>query len=130
MSGLCWLPPAGKTPQGLLQRIRPAESRISRLAVETPGLFIAFDLLMRNGIDLAGMKLSDRRRELEDFAKKVFRAKSNIPVRPKFVVEVSYDHFSGGRFRHRMTIIRWRPDKKPGQCTTEQLKTSGKGIRL
>ena len=250
----------------LLQRIHPAESRIRRLAVETPALFIAFDLLMRNRNDLAGMKLIDRRRELEDFAKKCFaqnptfrlspasikltdarrwltavggtdgvmakrldlpyqestregmqkikmrrtadcviggfrygerprsagkrlvgslllglydnegslhhvgftsgikaaekrdltdklekiraersftgnapgapsrwsmkRSTKWIPVRPKFVVEVSYDHFSGGRFRHGTTIVRWRPDKKPRQCTMEQLKTPGRGIRL
>jgi ATP-dependent DNA ligase len=240
----------------LLQRIHPAESRIRRLAVETPAMFIAFDLLMRNGIDLARMKLSDRRRELEDFAKKCFaqnptfrlspastkltdarrwltavggtdgvmakrmdlpyqegtregmqkikmhrtadcvvggfryaerprsagkrlvgslllglyddegllrhvgftsgikaaekrdltdklemtrversftgnapgapsrwstkRSTEWIPVRPKFVVEVSYDHFSSGRFRHGTTIVRWRPDKKPRQCTMER----------
>ena len=250
----------------LLQRIHPAESRIRRLAVETPALFVAFDLLMRNGTDLAGMMLSERRRELEDFARKCFAQSSTfrlspastkltdaqrwlkavggtdgviakrldlpyqegnregmqkikmhrtadcviggfrygerprsvgkrlvgslllglydnegllhhvgftsgikaaekreltdklekiraersftgnapgapsrwstkrstewIPVRPKFVVEVSYDHFSGGRFRHGTTIVRWRPDKKPGQCTMEQLKTPGRGIRL
>lgn len=44
------------------------------------------------------------------------------PVRPKFVVEVTYDHFTGGRFRHGTAIQRWRPDKKPSQCTMEQLK--------
>ncbi len=250
----------------LLQRIHPAESRIRRLAVQTPSVFIAFDLLMRNGIDLAGRKLSDRRRELEDFAKKCFarnptfrlspastklidarqwltavggtdgvmakrtdlpyqagnregmqkikmhrtadcviggfrygerpqsagkrsvgslllglyddegslhhvgftsgikaaekrnltdrleqikaersftgnapggpsrwstkRSSEWIPVRPKFVVEVSYDHFSGGRFRHGTTIVRWRPDKNPRQCTMGQLQTPGRGIRL
>ena len=251
----------------LLQRIHPAESRIRRLAVETPALFIAFDLLVRNGIDLAGMKLSDRRRELEDFANKCFaqnptfrlspasaeltdaqrwlkasgggtdgvmakrldlpyqagnregmqkikmhrtadcvvggfrygerqqsagkrlvgslllglyddegllhhvgftsgikaaekrdltdklekiraersftggtpgapsrwatkRSSEWVPVRPKLVVEVSYDHFSGGRFRHGTTIVRWRTDKKPTQCTMEQLKTPGRGFRL
>jgi ATP-dependent DNA ligase len=43
-------------------------------------------------------------------------------VRPKFVVEVSYDHFSGGRFRHGTTILRWRPDKRPCRCTMEQLQ--------
>jgi ATP-dependent DNA ligase len=43
-------------------------------------------------------------------------------LRPKFVVEVSYDHFTGGRFRHGTTILRWRPDKKPRQCTMEQLQ--------
>jgi ATP-dependent DNA ligase len=44
------------------------------------------------------------------------------PVKPKFVVEVSYDHFTGGRFRHGTTILRWRPDKKPRQCTMEQVQ--------
>jgi ATP-dependent DNA ligase len=44
------------------------------------------------------------------------------PLRPKLVVEVSYDHFSGDRFRHGTTILRWRPDKAPRQCTLDQLK--------
>ena len=44
------------------------------------------------------------------------------PLQPKLVVEVSYDHFSGGRFRHGTSIVRWRPDKAPSQCTMEQLK--------
>jgi len=43
------------------------------------------------------------------------------PVKPKYVVEVSYDHFTGGRFRHGTSILRWRRDKKPFQCTFEQL---------
>jgi ATP-dependent DNA ligase len=44
------------------------------------------------------------------------------PVKPKFVIEVSYDHFTGGRFRHGTTVLRWRPDKQPRQCTMEQLQ--------
>jgi len=44
------------------------------------------------------------------------------PVKPQLVVEVSYDHFTGGRFRHGTAILRWRPDKKPRQCTMDQLK--------
>jgi ATP-dependent DNA ligase len=43
------------------------------------------------------------------------------PIKPKYVVEVSYDHFTGGRFRHGTSIVRWRPDKKPAQCTFEQI---------
>jgi ATP-dependent DNA ligase len=43
------------------------------------------------------------------------------PVKPKYVVEVSYDHFTGGRFRHGTSILRWRRDKKPAQCTFEQV---------
>jgi ATP-dependent DNA ligase len=44
------------------------------------------------------------------------------PLKPKLVVEVSYDHFSGDRFRHGTSILRWRPDKAPNQCTFDQLK--------
>jgi ATP-dependent DNA ligase len=44
------------------------------------------------------------------------------PLKPKLVVEVSYDHFSGERFRHGTSILRWRPDKAPKQCTFDQLK--------
>jgi ATP-dependent DNA ligase len=44
------------------------------------------------------------------------------PLKPKLVVEVSYDHFSGERFRHGTTILRWRLDKAPRQCTLDQLK--------
>lgn len=43
------------------------------------------------------------------------------PLAPKLVVEVAYDHFTGGRFRHGTSLVRWRPDKAPRQCTTEQL---------
>jgi ATP-dependent DNA ligase len=44
------------------------------------------------------------------------------PLKPKLVIEVCYDHFSGDRFRHGTSILRWRPDKAPRQCTFEQLK--------
>jgi ATP-dependent DNA ligase len=43
------------------------------------------------------------------------------PLRPELVVEVSFDQVSGCRFRHGTTLVRWRPDKAPRQCTTEQL---------
>ncbi len=38
------------------------------------------------------------------------------PLEPKLVVEVRYDHFSEGRFRHGTKLMRWRPDKAPRQC--------------
>ncbi len=43
------------------------------------------------------------------------------PVRPALVCEVEYDYFSQGRFRHGSKLLRWRPDKKPRQCTMEQV---------
>jgi ATP-dependent DNA ligase len=44
------------------------------------------------------------------------------PVAPRVVVEVAYDHFTGGRFRHGTKILRWRPDKDPRQCTMDQVE--------
>lgn len=44
------------------------------------------------------------------------------PLEPTLVCEVRYDHFSGGRFRHGTKLLRWRPDKKPEQCTRDQLR--------
>ena len=53
------------------------------------------------------------------------------PVDPKVVVEVAYDHFTGGRFRHGTRFLRWRPDKAPRQCTMDQVKhREGKAIAL
>jgi len=240
----------------LLQRIHPAPSRIKRLSVEKPALFLAFDLLRCGEIDLARLPLEQRRPKLEAFAarhfgerpfrlspasrhfkdarqwlasagggsdgviakrldlpyqagnregmQKIKRYRSadcvvggfrygereqderkvvgslllglydhdgklqhvgfssaikacdkpaltdrleaitvsqsftgNAPggpsrwstrrsmewqaVKPKYVVEVSYDHFTGGRFRHGTSILRWRSDKKPEQCRMDQL---------
>jgi ATP-dependent DNA ligase len=44
------------------------------------------------------------------------------PLKPKLVVEVCYDHFTGERFRHGTTLLRWRPDKAASQCTLDQVK--------
>jgi ATP-dependent DNA ligase len=50
----------------LLQRIHPAESRVKRLARETPASFITFDLLARGRRDLRREPLSVRRAQLEE----------------------------------------------------------------
>jgi len=53
------------------------------------------------------------------------------PIAPKIVVEVTYDHFTGGRFRHGTKIIRWRKDKAPRQCTLDQVEhREGKSLAL
>jgi ATP-dependent DNA ligase len=44
------------------------------------------------------------------------------PLKPRLVVEVCYDHFSGGRFRHGTRLLRWRPDKAPHQCRLDQVR--------
>lgn len=47
-----------------------------------------------------------------------------VPLRPELVVEVRYDQVTGDRFRHGTRLVRWRPDKAPGQCRFEQIGRS------
>jgi ATP-dependent DNA ligase len=44
-----------------------------------------------------------------------------VKVRPELVVEVTFDHVSGGRIRHGAKVQRWRDDKAPEECRLEQL---------
>jgi ATP-dependent DNA ligase len=236
----------------LLQRIHPAESRVRKLAAQTPAMLIAFDLLAdESGEALTSLPLAERRKRLEQFAKKYFRGALRLspvtndpaeakrwfrgggasldgviakrsdlayqsgrrngmqkikafrtadcvvggfryaekkpvvgslllglyedgllhhvgfcsgiknadkplltkkleklvggqgftgrapggpsrwstrrssewkPLKPKLIVEVTYDNASGERFRHGTGFVRWRPDKAPEQCTMDQLK--------
>ena len=46
------------------------------------------------------------------------------PLRIARVCEVKYDHLQGDRFRHATIFLRWRPDKKPKDCTYEQLEVT------
>jgi ATP-dependent DNA ligase len=53
------------------------------------------------------------------------------PLDPVTVVEVTYDHFTGGRFRHGTKILRYRQDKAPRQCTMDQVEgREGKSLAL
>jgi ATP-dependent DNA ligase len=44
------------------------------------------------------------------------------PLASKLVVEVQYDQFTGGRFRHGTRFLRWRLDKSPQQCLMTQVR--------
>lgn len=44
------------------------------------------------------------------------------PLKPKLVVEVQYDHFSGSRFRHGTKLLHWRPEKRPQDCKISQVR--------
>src|SRR5690349_2387863 len=59
----------GQTSFDALQlRLHPAESRIRRLATETPARFVVFDMLAGpDGSSLLDLPLSERRRQLERF---------------------------------------------------------------
>jgi ATP-dependent DNA ligase len=44
-----------------------------------------------------------------------------IELRPELVVEVTFDHTSNDRVRHGAKVQRWRTDKDPADCRTDQL---------
>ncbi len=46
-----------------------------------------------------------------------------ISLRPELIVEVTFDHTSGGRIRHGTKILRWREDKAPQECRLEQMQS-------
>lgn len=50
-----------------------------------------------------------------------------VPLRPVLVAEVAFHHVTGRRFRHGTTLVRWRPEKDPGQCSFEQLRHDRQG---
>jgi ATP-dependent DNA ligase len=52
--------------EGLLQRIHPAASRVTKLSTETPAIFVSFDLLATGDDSLLELPLSERRGRLED----------------------------------------------------------------
>jgi ATP-dependent DNA ligase len=45
-----------------------------------------------------------------------------IALRPDLVVEITFDHKSGGRIRHGTKILRWRDDTAPHECLVSQMQ--------
>lgn len=52
------------------------------------------------------------------------------PLKPELVVEVLYDQVTDDRFRHGTRLLRWRPDKAPKQCGSDQLQRELKPSEL
>jgi len=46
---------------------------------------------------------------------------SFVRLRPERVVEVKFDQMEGQRFRHTVTLLRWRPDRDPESCSAAQV---------
>lgn len=67
----------------LLERIHPAASRIKKLSVERPALFIVFDILVDDkGISLVGETIEERRALLDRFAQKYLDGNKQILLSP------------------------------------------------
>src|SRR5579862_8688478 len=64
----------------LLQRSHPAESRVRKLARETPASYVIFDLLVENATPLYEQTLSERRKRLGAFAEQNFGSDRTIRI--------------------------------------------------
>lgn len=77
--------PKGKTLSfdDLLMRIHPADSRVRKLAAETPALYVVFDLLVDDkDASLVEETLEKRRPKLEAFAKAHLRGHEGVALSP------------------------------------------------
>jgi ATP-dependent DNA ligase len=68
----------------LLMRIHPAESRVRKLAAETPSSFVAFDMLCDGDEDLREMPFADRRARLESALAEAPKPLYLTPMTPDF----------------------------------------------
>ena len=79
----------------LLQRIHPAESRVNRLAEETPAQFIAFDVLAHDRVSLMDLEMTTRRARLESLV----QPQSSVHITPastdRAVAEEWFHTFEG-----------------------------------
>ena len=66
----------------LLQRIHPAESRVRKLAKETPATYVLFDLLVEDRSSLYERDLSVRRDRLATFVERNFAKNATIRLSP------------------------------------------------
>lgn len=66
----------------LLQRIHPAESRVRKLAKETPASYVLFDLLVEDRVALYERELRVRRDRLETFVERNFAKSATIRLSP------------------------------------------------
>jgi ATP-dependent DNA ligase len=53
-----------------------------------------------------------------------------IPVAPRLVCEVAYDHLDGDRFRHPARFRHFRPDRDARSCTFEQFEVADAGVHV
>ena len=100
----------------LQQRIHPAESRVKRLAAETPASFVAFDLLSVGNDDLRDTPFGQRRKLLEEALAK---ARPPVHITPatadRDVAADWFDRFEGAGLDGviaKATAVTYRPGER------------------
>ncbi len=107
------------------QRIHPAASRIERLSVETPAVFVAFDLLARGDEVLLGLPYDERRAALE-----ALHGEDEFDGSPVELMEVSDDAARAEQWLQSAegTIAKerdapYRPGERKGMFKVKRVRT-------
>jgi ATP-dependent DNA ligase len=107
------------------QRIHPAASRIERLSVETPAVYVVFDLLARDDESLLERPLSERRAALEELL--AGEAFAGAPVELMETVATAeeaarwLEHAEGAIAKERSA--RYRPGERKGTFKVKRVRT-------
>ena len=107
------------------QRIHPAESRIERLAGETPAVYVAFDLLARDDESLLEQPLTERRAALEKLLSTKAFAKAPVELMPTVAsvaeAEVWLQSAEGAIAKERDAP--YRPGERKGMVKVKRVRT-------
>ena len=109
----------------LQQRIHPAESRVQRLAAETPAAFVAFDVLAVDDVVWMGRPFIERRAELEALLARLPRGEEPVEL----MVSVREAADAQGWLRDAEGVIAkesdapYRPGERRGMVKVKRVRT-------
>ena len=105
------------------QRVHPAASRVQRLALETPAVYVAFDLLARGQEVLLERPFSERRAELEDLLAGFAGAPVELMQTASAPAEAMrwLEHAEGAIAKERSAP--YRPGERKGMVKVKRVRT-------
>jgi ATP-dependent DNA ligase len=106
----------------LQMRLHPAESRVRKLAAETPASFMLFDCLALGGKDLTGLPFAERRAALEAFHAKMGERRLLLSPLSRDAAEAGQWLERGGKALDGVVAKRLDLPYRPGERAMAKVK--------
>ncbi|MGD0452346.1 MAG: ATP-dependent DNA ligase [Solirubrobacteraceae bacterium] len=107
------------------QRIHPAVSRIERLSIETPSIYVAFDLLAHEQDSLLDLPFAERRAALERLLASEAFARAPVELMPTAATAAEarqwLEHAEGAIAKERSAP--YRPGERKGMAKVKRMRT-------